>query len=107
MAENNTSNTNNSSAQMKYFRTHIAGLTVVTGTVTAEDAEKGNVAPPSVRFQAYEEKRQGDKVVVGYLATDNLVAIKKLAKDGNVESISEKEYNDATDEEKGAKRAAV
>jgi hypothetical protein len=96
------------SGKLKYYRTHIAGLSVQIGAAPSdEEKEQGIVAPPTVRFEAFEEKRQGDKVVVGYLATDNLVAIKKLAKDGNVESISEKEYTDATDEEKGAKRAAL
>lgn len=96
------------SAQTKYYRTPIAGLSVQVGDAPSdEDKEKGVVAPPVVRFEAFEEKRQGDKVVVGYLATDNLVAIKKLAKDGNVEEISAKEYQESTDVEKGAKRAAV
>jgi hypothetical protein len=98
----------NNSSQMKYYRTPIAGLSVQVGAAPSdEDKEKGIVAPPVVRFEAFEEKRQGDKVVVGYLATDNLVAIKKLAKDGNVEEISAKEYQEATDLEKGAKRATV
>lgn len=96
------------SAQTKYYRTHIAGLSVQTGAApTDKEKEKGTVAPPTVRFEAFEEKRQGDKVVVGYLATDNLVAINKLAKDGNVEEISAKEYQESTDLEKGAKRATV
>lgn len=96
------------SAQTKFYRTRIAGLSVQVGDApTDEEKEKGVVAPPVVRFEAFEEKRQGDKVVVGYLATDNLVAIKKLAKDGNVEEIQAKEYREATDLEKGAKRAAV
>ena len=96
------------SGKMKYYRTRIAGLSVQVGDAPSdEDKEKGTVAPPVVRFEAFEERHQGDKVVFGYLATDNLVAIKKLAKDGNVEQISEKDYNDATDLEKGAKRAAV
>jgi len=98
----------NNSAQTKYYRTHIAGLSVQVGDAPSdEEKERGTVAPPTVRFEAFEEKRQGDKVVVGYLATDNLVAIKKLAKDGNVEEISAKEYQESTDLEKGAKRAAV
>jgi len=100
MADNDTGKT-------RFFTTHIAGLTVQIGDVTAEDAEKGNVTPPNVRFEAFEEKRQGDKVVVGYLATDNLTAIAKCLKDGNVTEISEKEYKEATDTEKGAKRATV
>lgn len=96
------------SGKMKYYRTRIAGLSVQVGDAPSdEDKEKGTVAPPVVRFEAFEERHQGDKVVFGYLATDNLVAIRKLAKDGNVEQISEKDYNDATDLEKGAKRAAV
>lgn len=94
----------NNSAQTKYYRTRIAGLSVVVGEL---DPTKGEVAPPVVRFEAFEERFQGDKTSVGYLATDNMVAIKKLAKDGNVEEISEKEYKEATDEEKGAVRATV
>lgn len=105
MADQNSSTSQ--TAGTKYFRTNIAGLTVVIGEVDAKDAEAGRVAPPSVRFEAFEERVRGDKVVVGYLATDNAVAIKKLAKDPNVESISEKEYSEATDEDKGAKRARV
>ncbi|CAB4155653.1 hypothetical protein UFOVP667_15 [uncultured Caudovirales phage] len=98
----------NNSAQTKYYRTHIAGLSVQIGDAPSdEEKERGTVAPPTVRFEAYEEKRQGDKVVVGYLATDNLVAIRKLAKDGNVEEIQKKDFDEATDLEKGAKRATV
>lgn len=108
MADQTPQNQPENSGKTKYFKSRISGLSVqVADAPTDEEKEKGNVAPPVVRFEAYEEKYQGDKVVVGYLATDNLVAIKKLSKDGNVESISEKEYIDGTDVSKGARRATV
>jgi len=90
--------------QKKYYRTRLSGLQVVVGKL---DPTKGEVAPPTVKFEAYEERYQGDKVSIGYLATDNSVAIEKLKNDGNVEEISQKDFEDATNEEKGAKRASV
>lgn len=92
-------------AEVKYFRSSISGLTVITGDVTAEDAEKGDVAPKSVRFSPFEERVRGEKVVVGYLSTDNMTAIKKLATDPNVEEIKQKEFDEATGDK--AKPAAA
>lgn len=94
---------NDFEAGTKFYRTAIAGLNIITG-----DPADGEVAPESVRFDAFEERVRGDKVVVGYLATANQTAIRKLAKDPNVENIDEKEYVDATDEEnEKVKRASI
>lgn len=113
MADNNSSQSNQGSSSSqsnsgssdpgtRYFRTTIAGLSVVIG-----DPKKGEVAPEMVRFSTFEERVRGDKVYVGYLETDNMVAIKKLVKDGNVEEIKASEFKESTDVEKGAKPAVV
>ena len=92
-----------SSVGTKYYRTMIAGLSVVVG-----EAEEGDIGPKTVRFTPYEERVDGDRSNVGYLATNNATAISKLAKDYNVEEISEDEYSKATDPEVNpkVKRAA-
>lgn len=89
-------------ADVKYFRSTISGLSVVVGK-----PKGGEVAPETVRFSPFEERIRGDKVLVGYLETDNPVAHKKLATDANVQEIKEKEYHEATDVEKGARPAAA
>lgn len=80
---------------VKYYRSSISGLSV---EVAPPDESKGEVAPQTVRFAPYREKEFGDVTKVGYLATDNKVAQKKLANDPNVTEIDEDEYNKATGE---------
>lgn len=87
----------------KYFRSKVWGLSVVVDPTP----EEGQVAPQIVQFEAFVERIQGDQTKVGYLATDNARAIEILSEDPSVESISRKEYKEATDVENGAKRAAV
>jgi hypothetical protein len=55
-------------------------------------------APQTVRFAPYREKEFGDVTKVGYLATDNAVAIKALKNDPNVSEISQEEFDKATGE---------
>ncbi len=85
---------------LRYFKSQIAGLTVQVGPPLSHE-----VAPQTVRFVPYEEKFQGDPVKVGYLATDNAVAIKKCRADDNVEEIDKDEFEKATTG-KNAKRVA-
>lgn len=85
----------------KFFRSRLAGLAIVVG----ESDPLHPVAPETVRFVPHYERYQGDRVTVGYLATDNKRALEVLATDGNVEEISAKEYKDAT-EGKDSQRAS-
>lgn len=78
---------------MKYFKSRLAGLQVVVGQ---PDTKKGEVAPKTVDFTKVEEKYQGDRVYVGYLATDNKRALEVLANDPNVEEIDQDDYEQAT-----------
>ena len=82
-------------AKKFYASREFAKLSVV---VADADREKGEVAPQTVDFVPYEEKWEGDKVYVGYLATDNEVAQKILANDQNVEEIDADEYKQRTGE---------
>lgn len=82
-------------ANVKYYRSGVAGLEVV---VAPPDESKGEVAPQTVRFAPYREKEFGDVTKVGYLATDNAVAISKLEGDPNVTEIDQDEYDKATGE---------
>jgi hypothetical protein len=77
----------------KFYKSNISGLSVEVGE---PDFDKGEVAPQLVRFEPYREKVFGDPVKVGYLATDNAVAQKKLANDPNVVEIKQEEYDKAT-----------
>lgn len=79
----------------KYYRSAIAGLEVVVGE---PDFEAGEVAPKTVRFVPYREKEFGDVKKVGYLETDDPVAIEKLASDGNVTEIKQEEFEKSTGE---------
>lgn len=76
-----------------YFKSKlIPGLTVITG-----DPEDGQVAPASVRFTPYDIKTElGETITIGYLETDDAVAIKKCKADGNVEEIDKDEYQKYT-----------
>ena len=58
----------------KYYKSKIAGLSVVVGEPLPDE-----VAPQLVQFQQYRERFQGDEVKVGYLETDNEVAQKALS----------------------------
>lgn len=75
----------------KYYRSRLSGLSVIVGGVPS-----GEVAPETVRFVPYEERWEGDKVVIGYLATDNAVAQRKLKDDINVEEIDEDTFVNST-----------
>lgn len=78
----------------KFYRSSIPGLSVVVG-----EPEEGQVAPQTVRFVPFEYTSElGEKLVFGYLATDNEVAQKKLANDHNVVEIEEDSFNKYTDE---------
>lgn len=48
------------------------------------------------RFTPYFEKFRGETVKVGYLETDDPFVIERCEADGTVESVSEKEFKDAT-----------
>lgn len=86
----------------KYFRSKIAGLSVVVD----QTPEEGQIAPQIVKFTAYRERIFGDETKVGYLATDNARAIELLTADPSVEAITKKEYDASTDVENGARLAA-
>lgn len=90
-------------ADLKFYRSRVHSLKVV---VAQPDTDAGEVAPETVDFVPYEEKYQGDAVKIGYLKTDNPVAIKALSDDVNVEEIKADEYNKATDP-KTAVKASV
>lgn len=89
MPDSNTpANTEASSSAFAYFRTHIAGLSVVVG-----DPKEDDVAPQTVRFQPVHQRWDGEMQRFGYLKTNNKVAIKKLKADSNVVSIDADEYD--------------
>lgn len=79
---------------MSYFKSQlIPALSVQTGA-----PEDGQVAPQTVRFTPYDLKTQlGETVTIGYLKTDNAVAIRALRKDINVVSIDQGEYDKYTE----------
>ncbi len=90
--------------ELKYFRTRLHGLKIVVG-----EPSPGQIEQESVSFVPYFERWDGDRIKVGYLETDNSVAIEKLTEDINVDEISEKEFKEATDtnrKDKPAVRAA-
>ena len=103
MADNNQNDNNESQAktQTAYFRSRFAGLKVVVG-----EAPEGELEQEFVAFTPYWERWDGDRVRVGYLATDNPVAIEKLSADDNVEKITKTDFEAATDTER-AKKPAV
>lgn len=81
---------------LKYFKSHIYGLRVVVGD---PDVSNGDVAPQYVRFVPYFVQLKGvaGTVKMGYLATSDGTALKKLAKDINVTEIDKAEYDEATE----------
>lgn len=76
----------------KYFKSNISGLAFQV----ADSDPENPVAPEVVRFVPYYERYQGDRVKVGYLATDDKRVLDRLAADPNVEEISAKDYKEAT-----------
>lgn len=75
-------------AALKYYRTNIAGLSVVVG-----QAEDQYASPETVRFIPILQRWDGDMQKFGYLATDNAEAIKKLNADHRVVSIDKSEFD--------------
>lgn len=73
--------------ETKYFRTPIAGLSVVV-----EPARDGEIAPHVVRFTPILERWEGEMQKFGYLKTSNKVAIRKCKEDPNVSEIEAEEY---------------
>lgn len=77
----------------KYYRSPIAGLSVQVG-----EPLDGQVAPQTVRFQPYEYTSEvGEKLLFGYLETDNKRAIEVLDDDFNATEIDADEYKKYTD----------
>lgn len=76
----------------KYYKSQISGLTVILGS-----PKNGEVEPEKVRFSPFEEKEDGERIKVGYLATDDERAHERLAEDPNVEEIDKDEYKKRTD----------
>ena len=80
---------------VKYFRSTVAGLSVVVGYVGDENNDPTSVR--LVRFTPYYDTWKGDRIKVGYLETDNKVAIEKLKAVYEVEEIDEAEYKKAVE----------
>lgn len=80
-------------SKVHYYRSKLSGLSVIVGGATSDNPE-----PQYVRFNAFLEKEAGDPIKVGYLATDNEIAIERLAQDPNVEEIDQSEYKKCTDD---------
>lgn len=70
-------------AAVSYFKSTISGL-----TVRKKDGGK-------VRFSAYFDTHKGDRVKVGYLATDDKEVVEILSKDPSVEKIEKAEHDKA------------
>lgn len=77
--------------EVKYFTSRLHGLKVVINDQVADPT-----LVEYVRFTAVKEKFQGDNIKVGYLKTDNKIAISKLENDPNVSEISADEFKKAT-----------
>ena len=94
-SQNNSGGENKKgSGGMKYFRSRMHGLSIVVKN-DREDADP-TTAIETVRFKPYREKFQGDDIKVGYLATNNPEALKRLKDDPNVEEISADEFKKST-----------
>ncbi len=91
---------NDNSKETTFFRSRLHGLKVVVGP-----AKEGELDAESVSFVPYWERWDGDRVRVGYLKTDNPVAIEKLRADLNAEEIDETDFTAGTDE--SSKKPAV
>jgi hypothetical protein len=81
------SNEQSAAGKMMFFRTRVAGLSIVVAPAGA-----GEVAPQMVRFTPISERYEGEQVKFGYLKTNNDVAIAKCLDDPNVEEITGDEY---------------
>lgn len=77
--------------EVKYFTTRLHGLKVIVN-----DQVTDPTLVEYVRFTAVKERFQGDNIKVGYLKTDNKVAITKLLNDPNVTEITADEFKKAT-----------
>jgi len=88
-------------SKYKYYTSKIAGLAIQVGESQEDHPER----PDQVRFQPYYERYQGDRVRVGYLKVEasNEVAVKLLEADYNVQKISKKEFEEATESEESEK----
>lgn len=79
------------SSKFKFFRSKLAGLKTVVG---------GSKVDPTlveyVRFTPVKEQFKGDTIFVGYLKTDNAIAIKNFENDPNVTEISADEWKKST-----------
>lgn len=84
-----------SDPDLRYFKTHIHGLKVMVGD---PDVSKGEIAPQYVRFEPFwvQLKGRDGQVKMGYLATSDGTALKKLDADLNVQSIEKAEFEEAT-----------
>jgi hypothetical protein len=83
-------------ADTKYYRSLLSGLEVVVGDPPKDGSSLDH---EKVRFVPYREKWQGDTRKVGYLATDNPVAIEKLQDVSEAEEITKKEFDASTGED--------
>lgn len=88
----------------KYYRSPIAGLSVVVN-----EPQDGQVGLETERFVPYEYTSEvGEKLLFGYLETDNPRAIEVLSKDFNATEIDADEFRKYTDvENKKIRRAAL
>jgi hypothetical protein len=80
-------------ADTKYFRSRLSGLEIVVGDPPKDGSSLDH---EKVRFVPYRERYQGDNIKVGYLATDNAVALEKIKDIPDVEEISKKDFDTAT-----------
>lgn len=84
---------NEQKPETKYYRSAIAGLSVVVG-----EPLEGQTAPQTVRFTPYFYKTDmGEELLHGYLKTSNPVAIEKLENDFNVTEIDQEAFKKYTD----------
>lgn len=95
---NDFQNDDKSDADLKYFKTSIAGLQIQIGDEPARDEQA-----QMVRFSPYKffDEENGEHFVVGLLETDEQDAIEVMADDPNVEEITKAEYDEFL--EKGEK----
>lgn len=86
-------NNNQEKSSKRYFRTPIAGLSVVV-----DSPDEGQVVPKTVRFTPYVYKTEvGEELLFGYLETDNKKAIAALEVDSNVTEIDQESFEKYTD----------
>lgn len=85
-----------------YFRSLLNGLKT---PVAGQDGNDATLIE-YVRFTTVKEMYQGDPRKVGYLATDNKIAIERFSTDPNVQVITKKEYDEAMNVEKAEEPVA-